>query len=145
MADLQSTPQEIVLQEFLRAFPEDAAVRPLLCNKAGYLLGFDHAGMLAQPANFTAEDELPNIRRPYVWLSSYYFLLDSVIDGHSKNRLDALYLTHLLTLSVQELLALTQRLVPTKTAEVCDLMCRHTSRNATAVRIEKRVLRRSFS
>ena len=48
-------------------------------------------------SNTNPQDTLEDVRTGYVFLAAYYFLLDAVVDGHLKDRLDAVYLSELLS------------------------------------------------
>lgn len=78
---------------------------------------------------------IEEIRYGYVLLSGYYFLLDSVVDGHLLKTSDALYLTHLLS---ESMIAFEEAsyLVGRRLGDIAITLRRHINSNAAAILLE---------
>jgi hypothetical protein len=73
-----------------------------LCRRdRGRLVGHDHVEILAELAGLP--DGTPVVERltvPYILLSTHYFVLDAIVDGHAEDHLDVLSTTPLLFLAM---------------------------------------------
>lgn len=94
----RSTAECIVeVRKFLvGAFPADAVSLERLIAPDGHPRGYEHLDLALSIVPVQLSDQqVRELRTFYVLLTAYYFLLDSVVDGHLEDPLDAAFLTHL--------------------------------------------------
>ena len=129
-------------------FPEvSAQILPLMLDSSGRPLMFGHIALMGPHIELNRSiptEALSDIHCAYVYLSSYYFCLDAVVDGHSRGDNSslsgarvALYLSHLMAGSVIRF----QRALEGHAAAYSyfrEQFCNLIARNALAVQTEGR-------
>jgi hypothetical protein len=110
----------------------------LCVNDAGFPVGFYHPEIFLDLLGGTLSPEILNeLRRPYVYLSAYYFCLDSIVDGHSPEKRNALYLTHLLASATHRFSSFFLQRFPNDAGAFETTFFRRISNNSTAVLAEQ--------
>jgi len=104
-------------------FPHDVSALVELCLADGKTepLMYTHPEFILAAVELNlSEDNITNLTAGYVYLCSYYFCLDSIVDGHARGIGDApsgdsvaLYLSHLLTGFMARWFAIVNDLRPT--------------------------------
>lgn len=87
-----------------------------------------------------AEESYVDLSVGYVLISGYYFLLDSVVDGHCAEPTSAVFLTHLLGGAMLRFNRLIQRENPSAAADWFTAFSDYCEANAEAVRLEKKLI-----
>jgi hypothetical protein len=101
MEDQVNFCQNEVVERIRECYPNESDKLIKLCyHGLAEPLGYYHPEMVQHLMGVDLEKErMLNLRLGYVFLSSYYFLLDAVVDEHLDNSDHCLYLTHLLSLA----------------------------------------------
>jgi hypothetical protein len=124
-----------------RYFPDDADALLQLCLLGGSLsfpVGFSHPQLLLElvPEESVPESAFEDMSAGYVFLCSYYFLLDSVCDHHVADSSSASYLTQLCMLA-QYFITESLSHFDNEVKDRCFFeFTRHVSENSLAVRSE---------
>lgn len=115
-------------------FPADAAeLLPLCCTAAGIPHGYTHARILADLVGGSpAAAAFADLRLGYVLLTSYYYLLDAVVDNHLAAPRHQLHLTHLLVGACHLLQRAFARTTPETAERAAGLVRRAVSQNGAA-------------
>lgn len=95
---------QLILDALRETYPDDAEILFRLCNHGlEQPLGIDHPLIIQDLIGAKLnQNDFEKIQVGYVMITAYYFLLDAVADGHLDDKLNSLYLTHLLTLACQK-------------------------------------------
>jgi len=119
-------------------FPKDKSNIFRLCiNGMGLPVGYSHIDILLDSLNVKINKVLTEeLRVGYIYLSGYYFLLDSIIDEHIENKEDCLYLTHLLSAAIYRFSKYVYLNYPTKSDKYINLLLTKISENAAAIKEE---------
>jgi len=124
-----------------KMFPTEVErIMPLCLLDFAKPLCFHHLDSWLEALDVSLDDSvLADLRAGYVFISAYYFLLDSVCDSHLDSPNDALYLSHLLTGTYVLWYQACLRAVPEKVERLKDMLLCHVSRNASAVQLETKL------
>lgn len=119
-------------------YPFDADTILKLClNEVGFPSGYYHIDILLDALKVDFPDyKKEELRIVYIYLTAYYFLLDSTIDGHIEVKEHNLFLTHLLTGAICRLSKFLNTYFPEKFNECFNLLLTKISENAAAVKNE---------
>ena len=122
-------------------FPGDEnKLRRFYRSSRGIPLGYEHTGMLAELCDVKLDSAgFKELTLGYVLLSSYYFLLDAVVDGHLEDVTDSVYLTQLLAGALGKIDEAASLANPTIRPKLRPLIFAHISQNAEAICTEKRL------
>jgi hypothetical protein len=103
----------------------------------GVPLGYVHPDLFLEllPNKFNIE-AVETLRIGYVLLAAYYFLLDAIVDGHLKNPMDALYISHLTSGAYSQFRTACAIASPDSIAALDLMICQHLAENAQAIRDE---------
>ena len=116
-------------------FPDDREILSAVCAQDGGLpFGYTHPDILADFLGIEGNTRraFRHIRCGYVCMTSYYYLLDAVMDDHLANPRHLPYLTHLLSGAGYFYNRAVRRLNAKMEPTVHHLMCQYLSRNARA-------------
>jgi hypothetical protein len=131
---------ETLLSNYLkRLFPDDQDALMRLClSRYNEPFGYHHVDLQTELLGLEHKriDVDQDIRIGYVFLTSYYYLLDATIDDHLTKEDDRLYLTHLLSAGWRLYLSACEKLAPARCGELCNRFFRYVSENAAGVREE---------
>lgn len=147
MEERKTKSQNTIFKALHEAFPEDAEILLRLCNHGlEQPLGFDHPFIIADlVGKKLSEKDFENIRLAYVMVTAYYFLLDAVVDDHLENKLQSLYLSHLLTLACQKFDEVIYSNPKIDSSNFNKTLHQLISENAKAIRLENEFAANPFS
>ena len=139
--------QNSIFSALHEAFPEDAVALLRLCNHGlDQPLGIDHPFIIEDlVGKKLSKKDFENIRLGYVMVTAYYFLLDAVVDDHLENKLQSLYLTHLLTLACQKFDEVIYSNPKIDSRNFNKIFHQLISENAKAIRLENEFASNPFS
>ncbi|MEQ1603948.1 MAG: hypothetical protein ABL999_03695 [Pyrinomonadaceae bacterium] len=127
-------------------FPSDVEHLYDLCiNEVGFPVGYYHPEILTNLFAISPNREIVDeLRLPYIYLSAYYFCLDSIVDKDIVKSENAVYLTHLLTGSIHQFTRYFDQNYPDKANLLKSLLHEYISKNAAAVLSELEFRRNPF-
>lgn len=127
-------------------FPNDAPDLMRLCIRNDFPLGYNHPDLALELVDAVIpEKALADLRVGYVFISAYYFLLDSVADKHLENDSDLVYLSHLLSGAITLFQESVFLCCPSRLQTVTRLLCSHISENAAAMTLEANLQTDAFN